>query len=100
MSTTQEEKYKRRYERLVKQLATLYGSPLNTSTTTLQLVAVEVKAGGFAYAAKVCTATTEYETIASVFKRTSYPEDVVAVIGQEVRRQLRERIRNARTALR
>lgn len=99
MSTKQEEKYKRRYERLVQQLTVLYGSALNKSTATLQITATPYSAGGYVYSALALT-SDGIDTIVTVHRTETYPEDIVAVIGQETRKRLRERIRNARRALR
>ena len=41
-----------------------------------------------------------YENIVFVQRDSTYSEDVMSVIGQEVRKRLRDRIRNARAALR
>ncbi len=99
MSTKQEEKYKRRYERLVQQLTVLHGTALNKSTTTLQLTASPYSAGGYVYSVLALT-SGDSDTVLVVHRTKTYPEDIVAVIGQEARKRLRERIRNARTALR
>ena len=101
MSTKQEEKYKKRHDRLVQQIVTLYGKPLNTAQAYVQFSAYTFQNSvAYGYSVKIRTGSEDWETVMSVRRDVGYVEDVVSVIGQEVRRLLRDRIYNARKALR
>lgn len=98
-NVTQRDRYKRRYERVVKQLSALLGSDVTLRDVRFVVVP---RPDGTIYRAEVRAlgSSSEYEDVVFVRRNSAYPEDAMAVIGQEVRKRLRDRIRNTRAALR
>lgn len=96
---SQSDRYKRRYERLIEQLNALCGS--DVIFRGVRFVAAPCPKGtAYRVEVRVLGTVDTYENIVFVQRDSTYSEDVMAVIGYEVRKRLRDRIRNARAALR
>ena len=98
-NVTQQDRYKRRYARTLKQLNALVG--YDVTLRDVRFI-VASRSDGTIYRAEVrmLGSSSAYDDIVFVRRDSACPEDVMAVIGYEVRKRLRDRIRNARAALR
>lgn len=96
---TQQDRYKKRYARIIKQLSTLAG--YDVLLRDVRFVVVP-RSDGVVYRVetRVLGAHDTYEGVLYVRDDNNYTGDALSVIGREVCKRLRERICNARAALR